>query len=492
MRIRVRGRYAYDIDDLHRKYGIAIVPCWRLESLLRRKASTNAIVGDVVRYAPNELSFGTAQSAKDIYGHAFKGHQPFVKGLWYTSFTGKGETPGLATETVPEAHRITRKNLSHAFSAQALSEQTPLIMKYIDMFIAQVTTHGQTEQGIPVDNWFMWLTFDVVGDLAFGESFDAVAKAQSHFWIDMVLDSAFAASMVQVLARMPIAYLAAPFVLPGDLQTKFKKHNEMTREKIMRRLNNDRANERMDLFAHILKDKSLDFKPEFFISNASTIITAGSETTATSLAATTFFLLSKPKTLQRLQDEVRSAFTASADINQLTTGPLSYMLAVIEESLRLFPPIGFGLQRNSPGALVDGTYVPKGVCQASHSIAVDRLLTIRQTVVSTAGYSVAHDKRYFLEPYEFHPERWLPTDHSLYESRFDNDVKEASRPFSQGPRGCIGINLAYLEMRITLAKMVWHFDWELKSHGIDWRRDTTMNMLWKKPEVMVKYTPVKR
>ena len=189
-------------------------------------------------------------------------------------------------------------------------------------------------------------------------------KAKSHFWIDMVLDSAFAASMVQVLARMPIAYLAAPFVLPGDLQSKFKKHTELTREKIMRRLKNEDANQRMDLFAHILKDKSLDFKPEFFMSNASTIITAGSETTATLLAAATFFLLSNPSMLRSLQDEVRSAFAASGDINQVSTQPLSYLAAVIEESLRLFPPISFGLQRDSPGALVDGTYVPKGVSKS--------------------------------------------------------------------------------------------------------------------------------
>ena len=136
--------------------------------------------GDVVRYAPNELSFGTFQSAKDIYGHASKGSKPFRKGLWYTSFMSKGETAGLATETDPEVHRQTRKNLSNAFSAQALGQQTPLIMEYIDLFVAQVAKHGNTERGIPVDDWFMWLAFDVVGDLAFGESFQAVANGESN------------------------------------------------------------------------------------------------------------------------------------------------------------------------------------------------------------------------------------------------------------------------------------------------------------------------
>lgn len=105
--------------------------------------------------------------------------------------------------------------------------------------------------------------------------------------------------------------------------------------------------------------------------------------------------------------------------------------------------------------------------------------------MSTAGYTVSHSEKYFHDPNKFHPERWLPSTHPLYSAVFANDVKDASKPFSIGPRMCIGINLAYLEMRITLAKMVWHFDWELKSENIDWANDTRMNMLWKKPKVNV-------
>lgn len=135
----------------------------------------NLSSGSTVRYGPNALSFSTLQSYKDIYGHASKGREPFRKGLWYRSFNVDGK-PGLASETDIAVHRQDRRDLAHAFSAAALREQTYIARKYIDQFVSQVTRFGQTDNGISVDEWFMWLTFDVIGDLAFGEPFGAVEK----------------------------------------------------------------------------------------------------------------------------------------------------------------------------------------------------------------------------------------------------------------------------------------------------------------------------
>lgn len=185
--------------------------------------------------------------------------------------------------------------------------------------------------------------------------------AQSDFWIDMVLDSAFAMSFVQVLARLPALWAVAPIVLPSDLQAKSKRHKALTTEKITRRIANKDANNRLDFFAHLLKDKTQNHEPDFFMTNANTIITAGSETTATFLTAVTFFLLDNPHTLEALQEEVRPAFSTTDAIDQDSTAVLPYLTGVIEEGLRLFPPVSFGLERESPGAVVDGMFVPANV-----------------------------------------------------------------------------------------------------------------------------------
>lgn len=51
-------------------------------------------------------------------------------------------------------------------------------------------------------------------------------------------------------------------------------------------------------------------------------------------------------------------------------------------------------------------------------------------------------------------------------------MKEASKPFSLRPRACLGINLAYMEMRVALARLVWKFDLELVNKEVNWERDT--------------------
>lgn len=71
-------------------------------------------------------------------------------------------------------------------------------------------------------------------------------------------------------------------------------------------------------------------------------------------------------------------------------------------------------------------------------------------------------------PDAFIPERWLPessplnnqssSDPPFEHSTFLNDKKSVVQPFSVGPRNCIGVNLAYAEMRLVLACLLWNFD----------------------------------
>ena len=80
---------------------------------------------------------------------------------------------------------------------------------------------------------------------------------------------------------------------------------------------------------------------------------------------------------------------------------------------------------------------------------------------------------------------------NIYDHRFANDNKNASKPFSLGSRACIGVNLAYMEMRIILATLVFSFDLELISKDVDWVRDTKIYFLWTKPNLMVRVVPEK-
>lgn len=102
---------------------------------------------------------------------------------------------------------------------------------------------------------------------------------------------------------------------------------------------------------------------EKLIANSEILIIGGSETTATLLSGVTYYLLTNPDKLQKLTAEVRSAFKSEDEINIVSVNKLTYMLACLDEGLRMYPPIANGLPRVVPkgGANIIGTYVPENV-----------------------------------------------------------------------------------------------------------------------------------
>lgn len=97
--------------------------------------------------------------------------------------------------------------------------------------------------------------------------------------------------------------------------------------------------------------------------NASLLIIAGSETTATLLSGVTYLLTTNPEALRKLTEEVRSAFQTEQEIDFTSVSSLQYMLACLDEALRIYPPAPLGLPRQTPkgGATIAGHYVPEDV-----------------------------------------------------------------------------------------------------------------------------------
>jgi len=179
------------------------------------------------------------------------------------------------------------------------------------------------------------------------------------------------------------------------------------------------------------------------------------------LAATTYYLLTSPEPYRKLKEEIRSRYKSYDEIDATSAQQLPYLQAVINEGLRIYPPGSQGFPRVSPGCMIDGHWVPKGAD------------------VYTSAWTVTHDPRYFHEPRAFKPERWLDP--------HCTDVKEASQPFSLGPRGCLGRNFAYMEMNLILAKMHFMYDLEMVNPTMEWEPSSHMHVMWWKPALQVKF-----
>lgn len=138
---------------------------------------------------------------------------------------------------------------------------------------------------------------------------------------------------------------------------------------------------------------------------------AGGETTATVLTAAFHFLGRDRAAYEKLVAEVRSNFNSIDEITAANCEKLPYLQATINETMRLYPPLVTLGIRESPGADVDGAFVPKG------------------TEVVAPQWVINRNPDNFHDPETFDPERWITE---------NSDKKRASQPFSLGPRQCIG------------------------------------------------------
>lgn len=93
------------------------------------------------------------------------------------------------------------------------------------------------------------------------------------------------------------------------------------------------------------------------------LLTGGTEPTASAMSGVTYNLLSNKKVLGKLIEEVRSAFTSTDEITNATTLKLPYLNAVINESLRLYPPVPARFPRRTAkgGDVIDGHFIPGNV-----------------------------------------------------------------------------------------------------------------------------------
>ncbi|KAI0005259.1 cytochrome P450 [Xylariaceae sp. FL0662B] len=415
--------------------------------------------GDVVRIGPNELSFCTVQSYQDIYGYPSKGKQKFEK----TDFYDSGVTePHTAAEDVAIVSQH-KKPLAGALSAKAVRDLEDVVQHFIDLFIGQLGKWGDGgRKPVNVTAAYNWLTFDIIGELAFSESFHALTESSSRVWPAILLDGEFYALLHSIKRRLPYMRLVLPFLLPKGTADKHRGLRKLTREKVAKRMELGRTVGREDFFAQMVRNGVGD-EGELIIQGGA-LIFAGSETAATALAATTWYLLKNQNCLSKLRAEVRSAFTFKDEITGTAVARLPYLHGVVEEGMRMFPPVVIGLPRTSPGATIDNHYVPANI------------------TISSDTYNMSRDSRYWTRPAEFLPERWIG-------NPFDDD-RRASQPFSTGPGACLGINLAYLEMKLILAKIMFTYDLEMVDSGIrDWNRECEVVLLWKKPDLWVRFNP---
>lgn len=307
---------------------------------------------------------------------------------------------------------------------------------------------GPAERGTNLDiaREFQRFTVDVTTALAFGYDMNTLENDADP--IQRHLEHVFPAIARRVNAPFPYW---RTFRLPRDraldralvaIRAAVQKTIEARREAMTRDPGlKDRPTNFLELFlAHSDSGRMSD---EDVFANVVTILAAGEDTTANSLAWILHFLVEYPDVQERMREEVLSVLgnTPLADSPALLD-KLKFTEAVTHEAMRLKPVAPVIFLEAARDSVVGDLGIPLGT----------------GVMVLTAAASV--DERNFSRPLEFEPERWFPGN----SARFPRHNLKAFLPFGAGPRFCPGRNLALIEIKAVLAMILRHFRVKAPSH----------------------------
>ncbi|KAL8705810.1 MAG: hypothetical protein Q9201_001097 [Fulgogasparrea decipioides] len=453
--------------------------------------------GSIVRIAPNHLSFNDHSAQKAIYGFGTADVPSMEKDpRFYTPEVD--HTMNIINECDKEEHSRMRRMLSFAFSMSNLLKNEDVLIRRTNEFLDTIGIHQYDggKRGMDIVKMFNYVTFNIMGEMSFGDSWDLKLKEQPghrYHWADVIVNSTYKNDVMRAVVCIPGLFRLIEWFRPPHVKKTLYRHAEYATEHTEARLK--LQTDRKDFMYHILNSKGPAATPKEIASQYNVIMMAGAVTTATFLSGVLYYLGHNRQALARLQEELRSTFTSLEDINSKKLMDCVYLNAVVEEGLRIYPPAGAAhLSRIVPkgGCEISGSFIPGGVCPTDlpplrcflENFPCLFTNVMRQTRVSVHPWSVVRDPQNFHNPSHFIPERWIATSS---EGR-KGDKLDRSLPFSYGPRSCIGRNLANLEMRMVLARLFWRFDlsW-FNAEEVDWERDSKGYTLWEKPALRCEF-----
>ncbi|KAL0940031.1 averantin oxidoreductase [Colletotrichum truncatum] len=316
----------------------------------------------------------------------------------------------------------------------------------------------------------VWMTFDTMAVLSFGESFGCLEHNRQHEYLKAIELGAPFLSILQIILRYNVTRGLYDLSLRLPWMKFWNSLRATAERKAAKWIENadESRNDVMSLIWRAMQDQNTPISPRQANDIASILCLAGAESTPVLMTGMVWWVLSTPDAHMKLKEEIRAAFRDSSDITVANVSKLPYLDACIMESLRQHTPFSVAIPRIVPqgGAMVDGYFLPSG------------------TVCGVPHWASAHLSSNFTDPESFVPERWLPSPNP----RYANDKRESFKPFAKGSLDCIGKRLVYHEVRMVMATLFWHFDMELCPESHNWVAGTnaTVRMMREKRALFIK------
>uniref|UniRef100_A0A667Z4I3 Thromboxane-A synthase n=1 Tax=Myripristis murdjan TaxID=586833 RepID=A0A667Z4I3_9TELE len=385
-----------------------------------------------------------------------------------------------------ERWKRVRSILTPSFSAAKMKEMVPLINTATDALMNNLNAYAESGEAFDIHRCFGCFTMDVIASVAFGTQVDSQNNPDDPF-----VHHAQKFFSFNFFRPIFLLFIAFPFImapLAGFIPNK--RRDEMNNffisciQKIIKQRDEQPPEQRRRDFLQLMLDvrsskecvslehfdvvnhaDELDHthqqthqsaseqdndyhQPQVshtkhpqkrmmtedeIVGQAFIFLLAGYETSSNTLAFTCYLLAIHPDCQSKVQEEVDHFFTRHESPDYTNVQELKYLDMVIAEALRLYPP-GFRFARSiDHDCVVNGQFLPKGA-----------------TLEIPASF-LHYDPEYWPEPEKFIPERFTPEAKA-------NRHPFAYLPFGAGPRSCVGMRLAQLEMKMALVRLFRRFN----------------------------------
>jgi len=351
-----------------------------------------------------------------------------------------GLTPGVFAAN-GEAWKRQRRMVMAGFDPGHVKAYFPALLKVAQRLHVRWQRAASAGKAIELQPELMRFTVDAIAGLAFGA--DVNTLESDHEVIQQHLDKIFPALYERVFSIVPW-WRWFPRAADRQLTASIVAVDEAIAGFIAAaraRLAADPARQAappnlLEAMIVAADDGDSGVTDRDVAGNVLTMLLAGEDTTANTLAWMIDLLARHPAALRRVQAEVRALGLDVGAFTPEALASLDYLEACAHETMRLKPVAPFQVIEALRDSVVAGVRVPAG------------------TGVWCVMRADSVSARHFPQPLEFRPERWLAD----ADTPAASSAKRVSMPFGAGPRVCPGRYLAMLEMRLAMSTLLNHFD----------------------------------
>ncbi|KAF2867502.1 cytochrome P450 [Massariosphaeria phaeospora] len=392
--------------------------------------------GDIVRIGPNEIAVFRADGIPAIHGPGSK----CTKASWYDLLQ---KDKSIHATRKPELHQARRRIWDQGFGPKALRNYQERVKSKVDLLAENIAR--SKDRAVNYTELFAFFGLDVMGDTAFGEGFGMLESNKPHPVMDILRLG------VNILGRLsPVPWLITLLSsLPGATPD-FTRLERFGAESVLKRAEMDR--DESDIMSKLIAaardpNDASKLNVHWVCGDALVMIVAGSVTVAATLTFLFCHLALLPQHAQTLRGELANIDIADNRVLQ----PLPYLNALINETLRLYPPVPTALLRQTPpeGIPFGDRRVPGGV------------------TVSTPLWSLGRLESSYVRAKEFLPERWYAGSELVRDQRgfapflsgaygviLSRRTSSKYTNSESGTHSCLGKQLALMELRLVAAKLV--------------------------------------